>query len=258
VKEESALINKKRGGFENYIIELIKRSEIDYLKQYDNIFVFSNADKIKLEIEKELLGKVYNSPFPVLDENFIAINDPEERIEKLVFVGGESHWPNKDALIWYINDIAPLINKNFDIKLHIIGNWSEETIKEFSDYKNIIFCGYIDNIISYCENSIMVVPVRVGSGIRTKILYAMAQGLPVISASIGCEGILVEDQKSILIADTATEFANGIEKLLLDKDFRYKIALNAQIIAKKYYSQKSASDLRDKLYKEILFKGKSA
>lgn len=246
----SGLLNSDYNAYEKYILNSVKQTEANFLKQYDAVFVFSKSDKQKL-IELEINKPVYNAPFPVLDENFVPINKTDTKIEKLIFLGGEDHAPNKDAINWYVNDIAPLIKEYSNIKLHIIGKWSKTSIKNFSN-NSIYFSGFIDDIISYCKNSIMLVPVRTGSGIRTKILYAMAQGIPVISTSVGCEGILVEDNKSIIITNTASDFSDKIKKMLNDSELRHKLKTEAQVIAKENYSQKATGKLRIELYEKII------
>ncbi len=187
----------------------MKQREIALLKLYDAIFVFSEADKHKLESEL-LDSAIYVSPFCVLDNSFQKIEHKYLDVHKLVFVGGESHTPNRDAIEWYVNEIADKIAESKRIKLHIIGSWSNETKNEYRDNSHIHFAGFVDNLVEYCRNSIMIVPVRIGGGIRSKILYAMAQGLPVISTSKGCEGIGANDKEEILIADTPHDFANAI------------------------------------------------
>jgi len=248
---ESALLSEKRGVFETYVLNFVKHSELNFLNQYDAVFVFSNIDKQKL-VNAGIKSNVYSTPFPVLDNYFIPVTEENTKINKLIFIGGEEHAPNKDAVDWYINDIAPLVAQYSDIKLHVIGNWSETTIQKHNKNKSIFFSGFVDDIISYSRNSIMVVPVRIGSGIRTKILYAMAQGVPIISASIGCEGIAVKDNQSIIIANTSIEFSDSIKLLLNNPKLCYKLATEAQIVAESIYSQKAVTNLRNELFEQIL------
>ena len=78
----------------------------------------------------------------------------------------------------------------------------------------------------------MVVPLRLGSGIRTKILYAMAHGTPIISTSIGCEGLGITHLKEIIISNSNVEFAKSIINLVKNTSLREKLAVNAQNLAK--------------------------
>ena len=249
---ESVVPANKQDDFEKYISKFVQRSEVNYLNQYDAVIVFSEDDKRKLETQPGLANKVFTSPFPVLDKNFVPIKAENKPVDKLVFIGGDGHSPNHEAVKWYIDEIAPLIAKFSNIKLHVIGKWSANTISAIDPNGVAQFAGFVDDIIEYCDNSVMLVPVRTGSGIRTKILYSMAQGVPVISASIGCEGILVKDKESILVANSPLEFAQSVELLLNDHELRYKLAIAAQKVAKDIYSQSAAGGLRSELYQSIV------
>ncbi|HVX25705.1 MAG TPA: glycosyltransferase family 4 protein, partial [Parafilimonas sp.] len=133
-----------------------------------------------------------------------------------------------------------------------IGNWSEKTIAKYREDPNIHFAGYVEDLVGYCKRSAMLVPVRIGSGIRAKILVAMAQGLPLISTTLGCEGIKVKDNESIMIADTAAAFGKAYKTLLEDSNFSFSLVQSAQSVANKYYSQRAAAELRMKYFEEIL------
>lgn len=238
--------------YDSYAINYVKNREINFLKLYNAVFTFSETDKIKLS--NELINtKVYNTPFPVLDKYFVPpASDGSFEIKKIVFLGPEIHYPNKDAMEWYLGEIAPLINSSSNLKLHIIGQWSTETIKKYKSCEYVVFAGFIDDLIDYCKNSIMVVPVRIGSGIRSKILYAMAQSIPVISTSLGCEGLNVTDNKDILIANSPENFANMLLKLINDTNFALMIAANGHSLVKNNYSQQALVKLRSKYYEEVL------
>ena len=242
---------KKLDVYQEYLVSYVRSKEIMLLNLYDAIFVFSEEDKKKLEIE--MPGKkIMVAPFPVLESSFREIKDENANIVKLVFVGGENHQPNKDAVEWYINEITHLVSSKCDLKLHIVGHWTEKTIEQYDSVANVIFEGFIPDLVSFCNNSIMIVPIKSGSGIRAKILYAMAQGVPVISTSIGCEGIKLIHGESILIANKPVEFANAIERILRDKNLTLSISRNAQEIIRSNYSQAVVGELRDKLFEELL------
>ena len=98
----------------------------------------------------------------------------------------------------------------------------------------------------------MIVPITVGSGIRTKILYAMAQGIPVVSTSIGCEGIDISNNENLYIANTPKEFSDSIDRIIQHPEQTFKMLIKSQNIIKEKYSQKIASDIRIKHFENIL------
>ena len=252
---ETALASKRKlpTSFNDYIMKMVKFQEIGLMKLYDAIFVFSNDDKEKLisEINSE---KVYITPFGVLDNEFQDLHNQQEIVEKLVFLGGDNHQPNVDAVDWYINEIMPLVNERKKLDFYIIGSWSKTNMDKYKNISGVKFAGFVENLKEFCKNSIMLVPVRIGSGIRTKILVAMAQGVPVISAQVGCEGILVEPDKDILVANTPKEFTDKVIFLCKDDVFRKRMTKNAQDVIKKYYSQRIIADSRIKCFRDIISK----
>jgi hypothetical protein len=250
---ESYLKTKDRPAtaYEKYIMSYVGNDENTILEKFKAIIVFSKNDRERLENTIHS-SKVYVSPFPVLEESFEKITEGNLNIKKLVFVGGENHYPNKDAVEWFIAHVLTKIRDYHKLELHIAGKWNPETIEKYKDYPFVHFGGYVSDLKGYCMNSIMVAPVRIGSGIRTKILYAMAQGIPVISTTLGCEGITVKDKESIVIADDPSSFLSGINYLLEDKNNISSIIKNAQQVIHNGYSLEAAGKIRSDCYRELL------
>lgn len=236
------------GPFEQYILNHVKASEGNLLNRYSAIFTLSEEDKKILE-DYDLQVPVYVSPFPILENHFIELNT-ELSFNKLVFIGEDSHFPNVDAVQWYDKEIRSEIKVRFNLDLHVIGVWKAKSIRQFSS-EGIIFTGYIDDLIDYCANSVLIVPVRIGSGLRTKILYAMAQGVPVITTSFGCEGIPVVDGKHVIIANSSREMVNAIIYLKEHPEQLKSLAVNAQQLMRNVFSQKVAGELRNSLIERI-------
>jgi glycosyltransferase involved in cell wall biosynthesis len=237
--------------YDEYIIELTRMQELMFLNLYDGVIVFSEEDRNKL-LKAGIKTSLCVSPFPILDAYFIPITDENAQITKLVFAGGENHAPNKDGVEWYINEIAVSINKVRKIVLHVTGEWSEAMMNKYKGNPYIHFAGYVEDFAGYCKRSIMLVPLRSGSGVRTKILYAMAQGMPVISTVIGCEGIDVKDGESILIADTPVAFAEAFKTIVDNAGYTTSMVQAAQQVMKTNYSQEHCAALRMQYFKKLL------
>jgi glycosyltransferase involved in cell wall biosynthesis len=250
---ESSLIDVPNASliYENYVISNVKMHEINQLKFYDGVIVVSNIDKAKLQ-KYMPDSRICCIKAPVLEDNIINIEKINLLIEKLVFVGGENHSPNREAIEWYITELGDRINQFSKLKLHVIGDWSKKSIDKYKIHKNVHFVGFVDDLFNYCKKSIMLVPIKTGSGIRMKILYAMAQGVPVVSTSVGCEGIDVTDGVELLIANKAEGFVQSIAKICSDLDFTYNMVSKAQKFIKENYSQKSTVKQRVHFYGEIL------
>jgi glycosyltransferase involved in cell wall biosynthesis len=176
-------------------------------------------------------------------------------IEKnsLVFVGGMSWLPNLDAMVYFKDEIWPLLKTKLpDIKIAIAG---EKPTKELADFskRDPMFQvkGFVDDVRPFiAEAAVYVVPIRIGGGTRLKILDAMAMGKAIVSMSIGCEGIEADDGKDIIVADEPEDFANKIMALLTDEQRRQSIERNARENAiNKYAWGKIGPHLEDVYYK---------
>lgn len=242
----------KMETYGKYLMQFCEMAEMNLLKMVDGIVTFTEEDKELLQ--QKLPGQnVYSSPFPVLNKDIVEITDENLLVNKLVFVGLENHSPNKDAVEWYINSMAEIVYQKYNLVLHVVGKWSEEFKKKYSKDPAIHFSDYVEDLGTYCRNSIMLVPVRIGGGIRTKILYAMASGVPVISTKVACEGI-IDNDKICITANTAIEFVAAIGKLYHDNNYLKRLVLYAQSVIKSHYTQQVAGDVRLQFYSFIISK----
>jgi polysaccharide biosynthesis protein PslH len=194
------------------------------------------------EEEKERIAKVLpDIKIPIIpngiDSNYyepIEIEDNDEI--SLVYLGLMDSFPNEDAVIFFAREILPLLsNIGITLKIYIVGKNPTKRVLELGNDKRIIVTGMVDDVRPYiAAATIFIVPLRFGTGTRLKILEAMAMKVPVISTSIGCEGLNTKHDKNILIADTPKDFAQNIVKLLNDKNFRNKIAEGGLKLAEQY------------------------
>ena len=161
--------------------------------------------------------------------------------------------PNIDAALYFSKEIFPLIQqKNNPTELWVVGrDPSPEVLALAND--NIHVTGRVEKVLPYYQKtSICVVSLRAGGGTRLKILEAMALGRPVVSTTIGCEGLEVVDEKNILIADTPAEFAEKTSRLLRDKELYQHLATNGRKLVETHYSWDPIADRLMKLYEEMI------
>ncbi|MEL6720807.1 MAG: glycosyltransferase family 4 protein, partial [Bacteroidota bacterium] len=194
-------------------------------------------------------NKLYVSPFAVKTNAFKDINKQFRFNGKLLFMGGSIHYPNVDGLHWFIKEVWQ--DNELEANLDILGKWSEAIIKKYSVYPNIVFQGFVSNINDFMEGCILIVPLRIGSGIRTKILEAFAAGLPVITTSIGVEGIEVKDGIHCLIANTPDEFMASIKLMVNNTKLQLKLSKNARSFVQEYYSIERCTEQRKLVLEQI-------
>ena len=176
----------------------------------------------------------------------------------LIYTGQMGWYPNEDAVIYFVNKILPSIKKRVpDVQFLIVGGNATKRVRQLGKGNNgIQITGHVNDILPYIDKAaVFVVPLRIGSGTRIKILEAFALGKPVISTSIGCEGLEVRDGENILIADEPNEFAKKTTTLLNDELFRKRLGDAGRKLVKEKYDWEVISEkigeLRNSLEKMV-------
>ena len=144
---------------------------------------------------------------------------------------------NKDAVLYFWRDIFPILKKKHPhVRITFLGTSPPEEISRAAqEDARVNVTGFVDDIRPYLKQAaVMVVPIRIGSGTRLKILDAMAMGKAIVSTSVGCEGLAVTHGKDILIADAPGDFADRTVELLTNKDIRTKLQYNARCLSENY------------------------
>lgn len=171
----------------------------------------------------------------------------------LLFVGNFWHAPNVDAVTYFCDRIFPLILRELPgTKLTIVGYKSRDKLQDFIRYRNVVIAGRVPDMGKYlAESKVFINPVRLGSGMRGKLLEAIAMAKPVISTSIGADGLDARDGESIVIADTPVDFARRAIDLLKSKDMRERIGARAYELFREKYDWRRVVEKMEELYGEI-------
>jgi len=243
--------------YASYVRDYIKTLEISFLQQYDVVIANTEPEASVLDKTLNAQGEkveVVLTPYPVLDKDFIELDrDKFSRPDKLLFVGTEYHFPNKDGIEWFLEEIAPTIFKKFGLRLHVVGSWSQETKQRYKDHPSqVIFTGFVDDLSSLIKSSIYISPMRLCGGLRAKILTAMAQGMPVIAHSQSLIGNSAKHRESVMIADDTASFCVAVEYLLADLDRTFTLCQKAQELMCTGYSQSFVAEKRFHIYEKLL------
>lgn len=177
---------------------------------------------------------------------------PPARKSGILFLGNLSYRPNIDAVTWLVEGILPRVwEAGVQAALDVVGvNPTLETERLASDRVRVV--GPVADVLSsYQAAQISVVPLRAGGGTRLKILEAMALGRPVVSTTIGCEGLEVETGVHLLIADTEQEFAAAVVELLGDEARRTQLARNARELVERRYDWRNIAGELANVYREV-------
>lgn len=149
-------------------------------------------------------------------------------VARLVFVGTLDYAPNRDAVQWFASEIFPLVRRAFpDAELRIVGRKPRRALTGV-ERDGVTQLHSVDDLPSeLLQDSVLVVPLRAGAGTRLKILDAFSAGLPVVSTSVGAEGLQVRNDEHLLIRDEAEPFAEAVVELLRDPRRGATLAANA-------------------------------
>lgn len=221
-----------------FLIEYIKvkKFESTLLKLATKVIILSEADKKSMNSIGDINCKCDIIPIPI-DNNYCKeIVEKEGDEINLLFLGTMSWMPNYEGIIWFLDNVIPKLNKkNIKYKLYIVGKSPDKKILSYESEK-VIITGYVEDINFYIGKcDVMIVPIFFGSGLRVKILEALAKGIPVISTHIGAEGIELLGEREIIYADNSEEFIEAIVKMK-DINLRRKIAMNGMKIFEENYS----------------------
>lgn len=200
--------------------------ETKLAQKADYVITISDIEKeiMKEYIDADKLVTISNIHYPKVKKEDTF---PFEQRADLLFIGS-GHTPNIDALYYLYNDIMPLVWKKLpEVNINIIGNVND-VISDII-HPNFIFHGYVSNIKSFfISNKMMIAPLRYGAGVKGKVGQAFEYYLPVITSTIGAEGMKLTKNENVLIDDTPEGFANAIIKLYEDKALWQKLQDNSE------------------------------
>lgn len=209
-----------------------KKLELFLAKKADLTVCITNVEQQLLKAEgiknTILVPNIHTLPLSTNQTGF------EER-KDLLFVGSYDHPPNVDAVVWLCHSIMPMVWKHHpDIKVQIVGNNPTKEVLLLASDK-IKVHGYVEHLEPFFNSCrVFVAPLRYGAGMKGKIGQSLSFGLPSITTDIGAEGMGLEHQQNILIANTAEDFANCITQLYFSESLWEKLKNNAVEAVKNY------------------------
>jgi len=155
----------------------------------------------------------------------------------LVFTGKMDFRPNVDAVIWFCEEVLPLVRREVPgVRFYIVGRSPHRRVLRLAKDPAVTVTGYVDDVRPYiAAASVYVVPLRVGGGTRLKVLEALACGKAIVSTSLGCEGLGLTPGRELVVADTPQEFARQVVELLRNPERREELGQAARRFAEERY-----------------------
>ncbi len=222
----------------------MKKLEYSIMEQADVVYYpsYLEIDVIKKELPninaKAIPVYVYEEPN---ERKMISAKDRKD----ILFVGGFAHAPNVDAVEWFMDEIFDkILEANPDIKFNIVGSNPPENITKLSN-NNVIVKGFVSEEELeelYTNVRLVVVPLRFGAGMKGKVIEALYNNIPVITTSIGAEG-LVEYEDVLIVEDEAEKFAGKVVELYKDTDKIDKMSAKMPKYIEDYFSLNAAAKI---------------
>jgi glycosyltransferase involved in cell wall biosynthesis len=213
----------------------LRRYEAAAVKKFDRNLIISQSDKT-------FLGKfadVSNMKIigPGVNVEYFSFHQGAHDARRIVFLGTMSFLPNVDAVRYFYQTMWPSIQQRLPgMKLVIVGANPAPEILALKKNPDIEVTGYVPDVRPYLRNAaVSICPMRVGAGAKNKVLEAMAIGTPVVSTSLGIEGIEAQPGHHLLVADTPQAFTRQVCDIAQDSELRARLARQARrLIEQKY------------------------
>jgi polysaccharide biosynthesis protein PslH len=240
-------------------VRRVKRYEGELLTRVDQVLAVTEVDNRGFQAaftSLDVPARKQVAPISVIP---IAVDTRELQpvrrkpgSDNIVTLGTLHYPPNADGIRWFLNEVFPLVRQHVpNVKVTIIGKNPPADFLELAarNPDAVRVTGYVRDLVPcFEESSLMVVPVRAGGGMRVRILEAFAYAMPVVTTTVGLEGIQAEPGKDVLIADSPVDFANSVVRLLGDDALQARLSTNGRRLAESQYDWRVTLKDLDRVY----------
>jgi glycosyltransferase involved in cell wall biosynthesis len=231
----------------------LRREEVEIWTRFDGVAFCSAADEARA---RTLVPSIRSVVVPnAVDAEFFQPRPADRPSDgrTVMFFGAINYFPNVDGLRYLLREVWPLIEKSHpQARLKIVGQQPTPEILAYQGPR-VEVAGKVDDLRPHLASAaISIVPLRIGGGTRFKVLEAMAMAKPVVSTSLGAEGIDAESGRHLLLADDASALAAAVGLLLDDPQLGARLGVEARALVEKRYSWDTAAHALEGLYRELL------
>ena len=226
----------------------LRAYELEHINDYDGVVCITRNDAEYFR-QNGCRRPVTAIPFGVEPEDCAGV---EVEPASLFHIGAMDWMPNRESIEWLLDEVWPVVHREVPkARLYLAGRkmperWMHAAIDGVSVVGEVPDAGYF-----IAGKQINVVPLRSGSGIRVKIIEAMAAGKAVVTTTVGAQGIEYTDGENLLIADTPEQFASQIKRLVEDQDYCARVGAAAARLVAEQYDVKKLTDRLLRFYEEI-------
>ncbi|MDH3730740.1 MAG: glycosyltransferase family 4 protein [Acidimicrobiia bacterium] len=174
----------------------------------------------------------------------------------ILWLGGFDWPPNTEGMVWFMNEVWPRFRQlagDVPTELHIVGRHPPDEIQRFDGTDQIAVHGYVSDVAMWKDGAdALIAPLLSGSGVRVKIVEALAAGLPVVSTPKGREGLPVEDGAELLVAEDAEGFATELARLARSVDVRRRLSDAAKAYVGRHHAPEVAAAVKADVFRSVL------
>ena len=224
--------NYFRRWYLNHLSLTLRAYEMEHLQDYDGIVCITQGDADYFR------QNGCRRPVAVIPFGVEPVKAPETAVEpnSLFHIGAMDWMPNQESIAWLLDDVWPMVHREVpQAHLYLAGRKMPERLMR-AQIDGVTVVGEVDDATQFIANKqINVVPLLSGSGIRVKIIEAMSLGKAVVTTTVGARGIDYTDGENLLIANTPSEFAHQIGRLVSDPDYCRRVGeAAAHLVAERY------------------------
>jgi glycosyltransferase involved in cell wall biosynthesis len=213
---------------------LVRDEELNLMRQVDVVLSYNTIEHAVILSHNLNSSTVATCPWVVdIDEEIT----PFYQREDIAFLGGFGHPPNKAAVLFFIQEVMPLLREQLpDVKFRIYGSNMSDELKQLAS-ADIIIEGYIENVADiYHGCRVFVAPLLTGAGIKGKVIDALAHGTPSVISNIAAEGTSVRHGLEAMIANTLPQWVESVVQLYTDESLWQAVSQAARDYARQHYS----------------------
>jgi sugar transferase (PEP-CTERM/EpsH1 system associated) len=244
--------------FYNWIeFKKFRREEISAWHRATGVLTTSAREA---EMIREIVpGRPAKSVPNAVDVDYFSPSSGPTDIDAIVLTGLMKYRPNVDAALYFVRDVLPkILAVRPNMVFYIVGGEPPQEVRQLAG-PNVVVTGTVTDVRPYVHKAaVFVVPLRMGSGTRLKVLEGLSMRKAMVSTSLGCEGIDVEDQAHLLIADDPASFAGAVIRLLEDPALADALAgAGRDLVDRRYRWERVVGDL-EAFYEELLLRPREA
>jgi glycosyltransferase involved in cell wall biosynthesis len=233
--------------------ENLKRYEASVCHKFDQVLAVTEADR---ELLQSLTSNDCNiEVIPICtDPSAIPVVERAPGTKRILYVGLMYWQPNVDGVLWFSKEVYPLIKREVqDAAFYIVGARPPRAVKGLARTPlDIVVTGYVEDLLPYWRDcAVFVVPLRAGGGMRVKIIEALSRGVPVVSTSVGCEGIDAQNGEHLLVADEPREFAEAVVEIVRNDELAARLGRNGRRLVEEKYDWKIVYKKLTEVYDRI-------